>query len=73
VRLALQARPCPSARQKSLASVGVSPPNLFVRSFPFVILAEAALTNASTGIGLLQLRMEHRTKSVVTISVSDVP
>jgi hypothetical protein len=29
----------------------------FFRSYPFVIRAEAALANASTGIGLLQLRM----------------
>jgi len=29
--------------------------------------------NASTGIGLLQLRLEHRMKSVVTVQVSDVP
>jgi hypothetical protein len=34
--------------------------------FPFVIRAEAALANASTGIGLLPLSIEHRLKSVVT-------
>jgi hypothetical protein len=69
-RLALQARPCPKARHKSFASVGVSPPTFsFV---PSVIRAEAALTNASTGIGLPQLSTEHRIKSVVTISESGV-
>jgi hypothetical protein len=50
VRLTFEARPARQARQKSLASVGVSPPNLFFRSFRFVIRAEAALANASTGI-----------------------
>jgi hypothetical protein len=40
--------------------------------FPFVIRAEAALANASTGICLLQLSTEHRIKSVVTISESGV-
>jgi len=55
VRLALEARPCPSARQITIASVGVSPPNFSF--FPFVIAgldpaihAEVALANASTGI-----------------------
>jgi hypothetical protein len=66
VRLALQARPWPLPRHKSFASVGVSPPNLFFRSFfrscPSVIRAEAALANASTGICVLRLRMEHRMK-----------
>jgi hypothetical protein len=33
----LQAQPCPKARHKSFASVGVSPPNLFLSFFPFVI------------------------------------
>ena len=58
------------ARQKSLASVGVSPPNLFFRSFPFVIAgldqaihAEVTLANAPTGICPLQLSMDHRIKS----------
>ena len=47
----------------------------FFRSFPFVpfvIHAEAALANASTGICLLQLSMEHRIKSVVTVQNSGV-
>jgi hypothetical protein len=39
----------------------------FFRSYPSVIRAEAALANASTGIGMLRLRMEHRMKSVVTV------
>jgi hypothetical protein len=38
----------------------------FFRSYPFVIRAEAALANASTGICLLRLGMEHRMKSVMT-------
>jgi hypothetical protein len=55
-------------RQKSLASVGVSPPIFsffflsFFRSYPSVIHAKAALANASTGIGLPRLSMEHRIK-----------
>jgi hypothetical protein len=62
------------ARQKSLASVGVSPPIFsFFRSYPFVIRAEAALANASTGIGLLRLGVEHRMKSVVTVHNSGLP
>ncbi|HET8918862.1 MAG TPA: hypothetical protein VFN27_04210 [Xanthobacteraceae bacterium] len=36
------ARPRPSARQNTVASVGVSPPNLFFRSFPFVIAGQKA-------------------------------
>ena len=40
----------------------------FFRSYPFVIRAEAALANASTGICLLRLRMERRMKSAVTVS-----
>jgi hypothetical protein len=59
-----------------IASVGVSPPNLFLfrcfPSVPFVIRAEAALANASTGICLLPLGMEHRIKSVVTVQNSGV-
>jgi hypothetical protein len=35
----------------------------FFRSYPSVIHAKATLANASTGIGLLQLSMEHRIKS----------
>ena len=44
----------------------------FFRSYPSVIRAEAALANASTGICLLRLRMEHRMKSVVTVSKTGV-
>src|SRR5690242_20844191 len=44
-----------------------------VRSYPSVIRAEAALSNASTGIGLRQPGMEHRMKSVVTVQDSGVP
>jgi hypothetical protein len=47
-----------------------------VRSCPFVLFvihAEAALANASTGICPLPLGMEHRMKSVKTISVSGLP
>src|SRR5436190_5588165 len=40
----------------------------FFRSYPFVIRAEVALANASTGICLLRLRMERRMKSAVTVS-----
>jgi hypothetical protein len=44
-----------------IASVGVLLPILsFVRPFLTVIYAKAALANASTGIGLLRLGMEHR-------------
>jgi hypothetical protein len=47
--------------------------DFFVRSFVLtVIRAEAALANASTGIGLLRLGMEHRIKPVVTIQNSGV-
>jgi hypothetical protein len=45
----------------------------FLHSFPFVpfvIRAEAALANASTGICLLPRGMEHRVKSVVTVQNS---
>jgi hypothetical protein len=72
VRLALQARPWPTPRQNThcvcrrFASESFS-------SVLSVIHAKAALANISTGIGLLQLRMEHRMKSVVTVQVSDVP
>jgi hypothetical protein len=68
VRLALQARLRPSsARQKSLASVGVSPPTFsFLPVLSVVIRAEAKLAHACTGIGLLHFSMEHRMKSVVT-------
>jgi hypothetical protein len=59
VRLALQARPWANPRQNT---------NCVCRRFAsesfsfvlFVIHAEASLANASTGIGLLQLRMERR-------------
>jgi hypothetical protein len=74
VRLPLQARPWPKPRQTTVASVGVLF-RYFFRSFPFgpsVIRAEAALANASTGIGLLPLSMEHRIKSVVTAQNSGV-
>jgi hypothetical protein len=43
-----------------------------VRSYPSVIRAEAALSNASTGIGLRQPGMEHRIKSVVTVQNSEL-
>jgi hypothetical protein len=49
--------------------------DIFFGSFPFVpsvIRAEAALANASTGIGLLPFSMEHRIKSVVTAQNSGV-
>jgi hypothetical protein len=46
---------------------------LFFRSYPSVIRAKRRVANASTGIGLLQLRMEHRLKSVVTVQKNDVP
>jgi hypothetical protein len=39
---------------------------------PFVIRAEAALADASTGICLQQLGMEHRMKSVVTVQSTGV-
>src|SRR5215472_14901507 len=68
---AFEARPGPKARQNTtIASVGVSPPNLF-RSFPFVIAgrrpgnpcgryARAALPPA---LCLLNFGMDHRIKS----------
>jgi hypothetical protein len=43
--------------------------DIFFRSFPFVLFvirAEAVLADASTGICLLPLGMEHRMTSVVT-------
>jgi hypothetical protein len=49
-----------------IASVGVLLPIFFVLS---VIHAEAALANASTGICLLQLRMERRMKPAVTVQM----
>jgi hypothetical protein len=76
VRLAIQARPWPMPRQNTncvcrrFASESFLSVFLFV---PLVIRAEAALTNASTGIGLLQLRMEHRIKSVVTVQNCGLP
>ena len=45
----------------------------FFRSYPSVIRAKRRFANASTGIGLLQLCMEHRMKSVVTVQNSAVP
>jgi hypothetical protein len=46
----------------------------FVLSFlPFVIRAKRRFANASTGIGLLRLRMEHGVQSVVTVHRSAVP
>jgi hypothetical protein len=45
----------------------------FLSFFPSVIRAKRRFANASTGIGLLQLRMEHRMKSVATIYVNDLP
>ena len=47
--------------------------DIFFRSFPFVIHAKAALANGSTGILRLQLSMNHRIKSVVTLSESGFP
>ena len=44
-----------------IASVGVLLPILFL-AFPFVIHAEAALANASTGICLLHFSMDHPIK-----------
>jgi hypothetical protein len=44
----------------------------FFRSCPFVIRAEAALPNASTGIGLLPLGTERRMKSAVTVQITGV-
>jgi hypothetical protein len=75
-RLAIQARRARWARQNTncvcrrFASESFLS---FVPSFfPSVIRAEAALAHASTGIGLLRLRMEHRMKSVVTVQNSGV-
>jgi hypothetical protein len=68
VRLALQARPWPKPRQNTDYFCRRSASDFFfvlTRSFLCVIRAEAALANASTGIGLLQPGMEHRIKSVV--------
>jgi hypothetical protein len=59
-------------RQKSLASVGVSPPT-FSFVLTFVIRAKAALAMLPPAFGLPQLRMEHRVKSVATISDSGLP
>jgi hypothetical protein len=56
----------------SIASVGVSLPNFFLSFFPFRHPCEAALANASTGICMLRLSMEHRIKSVVTVQNSGV-
>jgi hypothetical protein len=46
--------------------------SVLFRSFPSVIRAKAVLANASTGICPLQLRMEHRLQSVVTVHSSAV-
>jgi len=55
------------ARQNTtIASVGVLLPILFLSFLPSS-MAKAALANASTGIGLLCLGMEHRAKSVATV------
>jgi len=50
----------------TIASVGVLLPILFLSFLPSS-MAKAALANASTGIGLLCLGMEHRAKSVATV------
>ncbi len=64
------APPCPLARHKSFASVGVSPPNLF-RSFPFVIAgldpaihAEVTLAQRfPPALCMRRFSMDHRIKS----------
>src|SRR5262252_10141282 len=78
---AFEARPCPKARQKSLASVGVLPPNLFsfvLPFFPFVIHAEVTLAQRTppafgggssawtTGIGVRRTPFCERLCPVVT-------
>jgi hypothetical protein len=57
-----EARPCPSARQITIASVGVSPPNFSF--FPFVIAGQsrpkddiASLVYARQSMPKLRLRM----------------
>jgi hypothetical protein len=71
VRLALQARPWPMPRQNTSLRLSA-----FRLRFSFVLSfrhpCQATHANASTGIGLLQIRSEHRIKSVMTIDVSDV-
>jgi hypothetical protein len=72
--LRAEARPWPMPRQNETLRLSAFRLRHFsFRSYPFVIHAKVALADASTGICLLQLRTEHRIKSVVTIYVSDVP
>ena len=77
VCLPMRARSCPKAWQNTHCVCRRFASDIFFRSFPFVpfvIRAEAALANASTGICLLQFSMDHRVKpggddleSVVTV------
>src|SRR5205809_5101176 len=69
---------CASPLRGAAAPVGAAEYELLLSAFCFrffvlsVIRAEAALANASTGIGLLQLRMERRMKSAVTVHITGV-
>jgi hypothetical protein len=74
VRLAIQARPWPTLRQNTVASVGVSLPIFsFVRSRSFFLSSLPGLTrqsmpklrslSASTGVRARRVSMDHRIKS----------
>ena len=69
---------CASPLRGAAAPVGAAEYELPLSAFCFrffvlsVIRAKAALANASTGIGLLQLRMERRMKSAVTVHITGV-
>jgi hypothetical protein len=73
VRLAIQARPWPKATAEYRLRLSAFRLRHFLSFFAFVIRAEAALAHASTGILRLQLSMNHRIKSVVTLSESGFP
>jgi hypothetical protein len=68
-------KPWPKPRQNTDCVCRRFASESFFRPFPFVplvIRVEAALANASTGIGLLPRGTEHRIKSVVTVQNSGV-
>jgi hypothetical protein len=70
VRLALQARPWPMPRQNTDYFCRRSASDFFLvlnRSFFPSSMPKRRFANASTGIGLLPLGIEHRMKSVVTV------
>jgi len=76
--LAIQARPWPQAAAEYRLRLSAFRLRHFRSSFVMVgldpsIHAESTLASASTGILRLQLSMNHRIKSVVTLSESGFP